>query len=135
MESLVNLKPEHSCTYLTHFILASVLCSQAHESYANCLALYGGVNNTHLPSGMTFDEKCHNLEHWLSEVTTTGHFTHIVHQRKGVLHLPAQNEIYLLERQTDRTTDGQTGRQTVRPETDILEQNTQQHELLYVPTY
>lgn len=41
---------------------------QAHDSYDECLRLYGGVNNTNLPLGMTLDEKCHNLEHWLSEV-------------------------------------------------------------------
>ena len=41
---------------------------QAHDSYDECLRLYGGVNNTNLSPGMTLDKKCHNLEYWLSEV-------------------------------------------------------------------
>lgn len=48
-------------------VVFSVLGFKAHDSYDECLRLYGGVNNTNLPPGMTLDKKCHNLEHWLSE--------------------------------------------------------------------
>lgn len=48
-------------------VVFSVLGFKAHGSYDECLALYGGVNNTSLPPGMTLKEKCHNLTHWLSE--------------------------------------------------------------------
>jgi len=48
-------------------VVFSVLGFKAHDSYDECLRLYGGVNNTNLPLGMTLDKKCHNLEHWLSE--------------------------------------------------------------------
>ncbi|XP_067021529.1 sodium- and chloride-dependent transporter XTRP3-like isoform X1 [Acropora muricata] len=48
-------------------VVFSMLGFKAHNSYDECLALYGGVNNTNLPSGVTLQEKCHNLTHWLSE--------------------------------------------------------------------
>ncbi|KAJ7394072.1 hypothetical protein OS493_003746 [Desmophyllum pertusum] len=48
-------------------VVFSVLGFKAHDSYNECLSLYGGVNSTNLPVGMTLEQKCHDLEHWLSE--------------------------------------------------------------------
>lgn len=47
-------------------VVFSVLGFKAHSSYDECLAVYGGANNTNLPTGMTINQKCHNLTHWLS---------------------------------------------------------------------
>ncbi|KAL9985278.1 hypothetical protein ACROYT_G007658 [Oculina patagonica] len=48
-------------------VVFSVLGFKAHDSYDECLRLYGGVNSTNLPPGMTLEKKCHDLEYWLSE--------------------------------------------------------------------
>ena len=48
--------------------LSSFLRLKAHDSYTQCLAFYGEVNNTKLPAGVTLKKQCHNLEHWLSKV-------------------------------------------------------------------
>jgi len=49
-------------------VVFSVLGFQAHNSYDECLAKYGGVNNTNLlATGMTLEQKCHNLTYLLSK--------------------------------------------------------------------
>ncbi|XP_058943420.1 sodium-dependent neutral amino acid transporter B(0)AT1 [Pocillopora verrucosa] len=48
-------------------VVFSVLGFKAHDSYTQCLAFYGEVNNTKLSAGVTLKKQCHNLEHWLSK--------------------------------------------------------------------
>lgn len=51
----------------TSSVVFAVLGFKAHNSYEDCLAVYGGVNNTNLPPGMTLEQKCHTMDYWLSK--------------------------------------------------------------------